>query len=96
MSGATVTEFGKVITFRQLDYWTTHGYLEAEEPNPGSGHRRTWSGTELRIAAEIVRLTSAGLTTASAARVARETVSHDSSYVDLAPGITIEIEGTAA
>lgn len=61
------------LTYRELDYWTTQGYLHAAEPNPGSGARREWAPIELDIARTITRLRSAGVISIGiAAKVARD------------------------
>lgn len=45
------------ISYRRLDYWTTHGYLRlVGDPNPGSGYIRRWPASEVRIAARMVRI----------------------------------------
>jgi DNA-binding transcriptional MerR regulator len=60
------------ITYRQLDYWTTQGWLRADERRKQrSGYRRTYPEGELEIADGMRRLIGAGLTATAAARVAR-------------------------
>jgi DNA-binding transcriptional MerR regulator len=62
------------ITYRQLDYWTTQGWLRANERpdrKQGTGYRRTYPDAELDIADGMRRLIGAGLTAPAAARVAR-------------------------
>jgi hypothetical protein len=68
------------ITYRQLDHWSTVGYLRPiflggenhDIPaGPGSGHWRDWPAEELRGAREMGRLTAAGLIPEVAHRVAR-------------------------
>ena len=76
------------LTYRQLDYWTARGYLTADDQHPGTGRNRTWNDGELAVAAQMLRLTGAGLTVAAAARVARG----DS---ELAPGIRVLVEETS-
>jgi hypothetical protein len=58
-------------TARQLDHWTTRGYLRAREANPGSGHDREWLAGEDDVAARMLRLTVAGLRLDVAAELAR-------------------------
>jgi DNA-binding transcriptional MerR regulator len=71
------------ISYRRLDYWTTRGYLKADQAKPGTGSKRTWSPVELAVARLMVRLVDdAGLNVEAAHRIARGTR-------ELAPGITI-------
>lgn len=74
------------LTVRQIDYWTTRGYLRADTNNPGTGHDRSWSGDELRVARTMARLAKAGLTPAAAHEVAR-------GRAQLAPGVCVLIDG---
>ncbi len=60
------------LTYRQVDYWATKGYLQPENgPNPGTGSSRQFPYSELRIARLMVQLTDAGIEPATAARLAR-------------------------
>lgn len=60
------------ISYRQLDYWTTLGYLKPfTDANPGSGNERYYNKTELEIAKEGSRLIRAGFKTKEALEVAR-------------------------
>lgn len=59
------------LTYRQLDFWTTRGYLRADVASPGSGRNRTWPQSEVRVAELMVHLTDAGVTVEAAARIAR-------------------------
>jgi hypothetical protein len=72
------------LSYRRLDMWTSRGLLEADVRNPGSGQRRTWSESELVVAAMMARLTDAGLTIEAAHRVARA-----GGETELAPGIRV-------
>jgi hypothetical protein len=76
------------VTYRQLDHWTTQGYLTAEEPSPGSGRRRAWAAEQLEIAARMARLSRLGLNLALAHRIATGTN-------DVGDGITITIQPRA-
>lgn len=61
------------LTYRQLDYWTTNGYLStAYETNPGSGHARRWPASEIDVAGRIVALIGLGFTARAAAGMARD------------------------
>jgi hypothetical protein len=79
----TLAELG--VTYRQLDHWTTQGYLIAKEPSPGSGRRRTWTADQLEIAERMGRLSRIGLTLALAHRIA-------TGNSDVGDGITITIQ----
>jgi DNA-binding transcriptional MerR regulator len=76
------------ISFRQLDYWTSRGYLHADNASPGTGNHRYWSGDELRVAITMRRLVDAGLGPATAARVAR-------GEAEIGPGIRVTVEEVA-
>lgn len=69
------------LTYRQLDYWTTKGYLHPLH-GTGSGIARVWPDEELAVARMMARLVGAGLTLALAARVAR-------GEEDVAPGVKV-------
>lgn len=59
------------LTGRQVDYWTERGWLRTDDATPGTGHRRTFAPTELRVAAVMLTLTEAGLSPEAAHRAAR-------------------------
>lgn len=59
------------VTYRVLDYWTSRGYIQADENRPGSGRKRTWSPAEQKVAQLMARLCQAGLTPAGAHHAAR-------------------------
>ena len=59
------------VTYRQIDHWTTNGYLVAKVANPGSGNPRDYSPREVRVAEVMAWLVSDGMTPKVAARVAR-------------------------
>lgn len=76
------------LTYRQLDWWTTQGYLQPSTPaGVGSGNARDWPDDELRIAALMGRLTKAGVTACVAARLARELTHHG--RADLGDGLQL-------
>lgn len=58
------------ITYRQLDYWTSSGWLLPEGAS-GSGHSRLWTIDELNVMSRMVRLVEVGLTPVVAVVVAR-------------------------
>ena len=43
------------VTYRQLDYWSSHGWLRTE-PSPGTGHRRMWTPDAIRHASIVGQL----------------------------------------
>ena len=59
------------LTYRTLDYWTRRGYLQALNPDPGSGRQRHWPIEEARVAVTMSKLVAAGITVAAAHRAAR-------------------------
>jgi DNA-binding transcriptional MerR regulator len=58
------------ITYRRLDFWVRQGYLRPAGQT-GTGHRRKWPESEVRVARHMSRLIDAGWTVAAAARIAR-------------------------
>jgi hypothetical protein len=56
------------LSFRRLDLWIRAGYLRPSGAGNGTGSRRTWPATEQAVAAIMLRLTAAGLTTRTAPR----------------------------
>lgn len=80
---------------RQLDHWTTRGYLRTVyEANPGSGRSRMWEVGEDRTARLVARLTRAGLGLDAAFRVARTSAGGDPPAIsyELGPGIVVRVE----
>ena len=72
MSAAVLADLMSAgMTYRQLDHWTRRGYLRADEPTPGSGHRRTWPPREVEVARTMARLVAAGMSPRQASEVAR-------------------------
>lgn len=81
------------ITYRQLDYWTTTGYLRADLPDgTGSGHARYYPLNEVRIARLMRRLIEAGLTVDVAANVARNRIESPKPVIDLTEGVHVVID----
>lgn len=61
------------LTYRQVDYWTTRGWLRpVGGANPGSGNERRWPRTELRVAELMRRMAGVGIEPWAAAGPARE------------------------
>lgn len=72
------------VTYRQLDYWCTKGYLRAG--NPGAGRRRMFPVEEVKVARRMGLLVSAGVSLETAHRVAR-------TGGPLTPGVTVVFDG---
>ncbi len=74
------------VTYRQLDYWTRQGYIHAAARSRHSrqGVPRIWSPVELAVAETMGRLVAAGITPATAARVAR-------GETEIGPGIQVVV-----
>lgn len=77
------------LTYRVLDFWTTRGYLHADQNSPGSGRSRRWSPEEQAVARLMSRLVDAGLTPMGAHHAAR----NDLQLLD--PGIRIVLDDEA-
>jgi hypothetical protein len=77
------------VSYRQLDHWARQGWLFPTRGGIGTGHRREWSETEIRVAEMIARLRSAGLELPAAAAAARSIV-YDG-WAELDEGITITV-----
>jgi DNA-binding transcriptional MerR regulator len=51
------------ISFRQLNYWASQGYLSpAPRANPGSGHRRRWTPLQAYKAVALAGMLRDGIT----------------------------------
>lgn len=59
------------LTYRQVDHWCRAAYLRPDQPDPGSGRRRTFPPGELEVARVMAALTAAGVSPGAAARAAR-------------------------
>lgn len=59
------------LTYRALDHWSRRGYLQAANPDCGSGRRRTWPAGEVEVAQLMHVLVQAGLAPRGAERAAR-------------------------
>lgn len=60
------------VTLRQLDHWTTRGYLQANIASPGTGRSRTWSVAEFGVATRMKTLIGYGFEPSAAAIYARQ------------------------
>jgi DNA-binding transcriptional MerR regulator len=76
------------ITYRQLDYWSRTGILQAVEVNPGSGYLRAYPANVLAFARLLKRLLDGGVNLRPAVDLARRLLEHG--HADLA-GIRIEL-----
>jgi hypothetical protein len=88
---ATVADMRRAgLTYRQIDYWTTEGWLrEIPRAATGPGHQRRWPRSELPIAAMMARLArpEVGLDVNRAVLVARA-----GGRLELAPGVKIVVD----
>ena len=69
------------ITYRQLDYWTSKGYLHADANNPGSGNHRNFDGDEVSVAWLMAQFVRAGMRPHAAADLARTELDAPIPYV---------------
>lgn len=72
------------MTFRQLDWWCRQGWIRADNPDPGSGKRRSFPPGEVEVAATMTALVKAGVSASAAHRAARNGGL-------LAPGVRVEL-----
>lgn len=89
-SGPTLPDLHDLgLSYRQLDYWTRCGHITADDPSPGSGHRRTWPGEQLELAERMARLVISlpGVSLSTVAAIARQ----PDVDVELAPGVTVSV-----
>lgn len=59
------------ITARQLDHWTTRGYLGGDTKNIGTGGRRDYTYKEVDVLEKMLALVRAGVRPEVASTVAR-------------------------
>jgi hypothetical protein len=73
------------ITYRQLDYWTTRGWLRPRRHahNPGAGNLRAYTDHEVRVAVLMGDLVRSGVTPPRAAKVARLAASKGSARLGM-------------
>lgn len=60
LTGQEVADLAGV-TYRQVDYWITHGFIDTEKPSPGSGRFRRFNPTEVEQIRTAARLVNAGI-----------------------------------
>lgn len=62
------------VTYRQLDYWTSNGWLRVRRgvANPGSGRQRAYTAHEAKVARHMADLVRVGVAPEQAARTARQ------------------------
>lgn len=82
------------ISYRQLDYWTTNGYLAVDDRNPGTGIYRRWPARSLMKATVAKRLIDAGIATPRAVELA-EGIRALPHAIRIGPGLTLLIEPDA-
>lgn len=87
---ATEVQARANISYRQLDYWCSTGYLVPDRSNPGSGRGRSFSADEAEVACLMGDLVRLGVTPLTAARLARE-IAH-SGVVPLGDRLTLVAE----
>lgn len=84
------------LTYRQIDHWTTRGWLVAETASPGTGFRRCYRYRELRVARIACRLIAVGFKTETAVSLARAAIDEDplagTVRVRVGSGMWLEIE----
>ena len=63
-------------SYRQVDHWTTLGYLKARRgtANPGHGFRRDYTPREVEVAEAMAALVKQGVEPKVAARIGRRLV----------------------
>lgn len=59
------------ITYRQLDSWTTSGYLGNDKKNSGTGSTRDWDAMEIKVLERMLGLVKAGVKAAAASEIAK-------------------------
>lgn len=79
------------LTYRQIDHWTSKGWIIADEPNPGSGKDRTWPWSEVAIARLILTLRRCGFMMSKAVELARHC---NGQFVQLAEHVILGINLT--
>lgn len=77
------------LSYPQINFWCRKRYLRSIDPEPGSGHKRFFPVEEVKMAAAMLRLVSAGLPPAAAYHAIR----NDG---ELAPGVRVVVDEAAA
>jgi len=70
-SAADILDTTPGLTYRQLDWWTVRGYINATTNRPGYGMHRCWDADEAAVIARAVRLIDLGVTASKAITAAR-------------------------
>jgi len=76
------------VTYRQLDWWVSKGYLRPLNPSPGQGVAREFPEDEIQVARTMGRLVAAGIPPHIAVKVAR-------GNAEIAPGVRVVVEELA-
>jgi len=72
-SAADILDSTPGLSYRQLDWWTTRGYIHAIGTNrPGHGIYRCWDTDEAAVIERAARLTGFGVTASRAIQAARD------------------------
>ena len=71
-SAADILDAIDGLTYRQLDWWTVRGYINANTNRPGYGMHRCWDVDEVAVIARAVRLIDLGVTASKAITAARD------------------------
>lgn len=83
------------ITYRQLDHWCTKGWLVPmgrQSQNPGSGRQREFTQKQADKARIMSCLTSIGIATEKAEKIAEYHISKDAKRIYIGHGVTLLIE----
>ena len=59
------------VSYKRINTWATRGYLKEEPRFKGTGHRRTFRASEVRIAQVMAELVKAGVIPSVASKAAR-------------------------
>ena len=84
------------ISYRQLDYWTTKGYLETVRGSRGTGWRRLWPRSEAITAMLMNAFTHFGMRPERAIDQIRKILDEDGNIkqreVQVFPGVTLRLD----
>jgi hypothetical protein len=80
------------LTYRQLDHWTTRGFIKADEQHPGNGYERRWLYAETVIIRIGLGLIKVGFKPESALTLARRLRTEENPVtMKIADGLDIRI-----
>lgn len=65
------------LTYRQLDFWTSKGYVWVTETHPGHGVYRCWDASEVDVLRRALRLLAFGFRAREAIELARTPASDE-------------------